>query len=54
MAAVTIELGRTAIIDLPTAALAAIGAVVLVRYKPNSAWLVLGGAIVGLVLTAFS
>jgi chromate transporter len=53
MAAVTIELGRTAIIDIPTAVLAAVGAVVLVRYKPNSAWLVLGGAIVGLLM-AFS
>jgi chromate transporter len=53
MAAVAIELGRTAIIDIPTAVLAAIGAVVLVRYKPNSAWLVLGGAIVGFLM-AFS
>jgi chromate transporter len=53
MAAVAIELGRTAIIDIPTAVLAAISAVVLVRYKPNSAWLVLGGAIVGFLM-AFS
>ena len=50
MAAVTIQLGRAAIIDLPTAALAAISAVVLIRFKPNSTWLVLGGAIAGSVL----
>jgi chromate transporter len=51
MAAVTIQLGHAAIINVPTAALSAIGAVVLVRYKPNSAWLVLAGAIIGSVLT---
>jgi chromate transporter len=50
MAAVTIQLGHAAIIDVPTAVLSAIGAVVLIRYKPNSAWLVLGGAIIGSVL----
>jgi len=47
MAAVTIQLGRTAIIDAPTAVLSAISAAVLIKYKPNSAWLVLGGAVVG-------
>jgi chromate transporter len=47
MAVVTIELGRSAIIDAPTAVLAALGAAVLIRYKPNTAWLVLGGALVG-------
>ena len=47
MAAVTIELGRAAIVDVPTAVLAAIAAVILLRYRPNSAWIVLGGAILG-------
>ena len=51
MAAVAIELGRTAIVDVPTAALAAIGAVVLVKYKPNSAWLVVGGATIGFLMS---
>jgi chromate transporter len=50
MAAVALQLGRTAIVDVPTAALAAIAAVVLIRYRPNSAWLVLGGAIAGVVI----
>ena len=51
MAAVTLQLGRTAILDVPTAILAAAGAVVLIRYKPNSAWLVLGGAIAGVAIS---
>jgi chromate transporter len=51
MAAVALELGRAAIIDLPTAVLAALGAVALIRYRLNSAWLVLGGAAVGAAVT---
>jgi len=51
MAAVALELGRTAIVDVPTAVLAAVGAVALIRYRLNSAWLVLGGAIVGAAVT---
>jgi chromate transporter len=47
MAAVTIQLGRTAIVDVPTAALAAIGALVLIKYRPSSGWLVLGGGAFG-------
>ncbi len=49
MAAVALQLGADAIVDVPTALLAALGAAVLVRFRPNSAWLVLGGAIVGSV-----
>jgi chromate transporter len=47
MAAVTIQLGRAAIADVPAAALAVISALVLIRCRPNSAWLVLGGAVIG-------
>jgi chromate transporter len=50
MAAVTLQLGRAAIRDVPTALLAVGSAFVLLRYKPNSVWLVLGGAAVGIVL----
>ena len=46
----TWQLGRAAIVDVPTAALAIAGAVVLFRYRPNSAWLVLGGGVLGLLL----
>ena len=47
MAAVTWELGRAAIVDPQTAVLALAAAVVLVRFRVNSAWLVLAGAGVG-------
>lgn len=43
MAAVTLTLGRAAIVDPFTAGLALAAAVLLLRYKVNSAWLVLGG-----------
>lgn len=54
MAVVTCHLGRAAIVDVPTALLAGASAVLLVRYKANSAWLVVGGAAVGLLLAAMS
>ncbi len=48
MAAVTVDLGRTAVHDALTAALfvATLGA--LVRWRPNGAWLVAAGAAVGI------
>jgi chromate transporter len=49
MAAVTLQLGRAAIVDVPTAALAALGAFALIKYRPSSAWLVLGGSVLGAV-----
>jgi len=50
MAAVTSQLGRAAIVDATTAALALIAPVLLVRFRLNSAWLVLGGGAVGAAL----
>jgi chromate transporter len=49
MAGVTWELGRAAIVDVFTVALALVAAVLLIRFKLNSAWLVAGGALVGVV-----
>ena len=49
MLAVTWELGRAAIVDGVTVALALAAAVLLIRYRINSAWLVLGGGAVGVV-----
>ena len=43
MAAVTWQLGRAAIIDGLTLALAVLAGVALVRFRVNSAWLVGGG-----------
>lgn len=50
MAAVTYTLGRAAIVDLLTLVLALLGTIVVFRFKLNSAWLVLAGGIVGLVV----
>jgi chromate transporter len=47
MAAVTVQLARASIVDVPTLALALIAAFVLFRFRPNSAWIVLGGAAAG-------
>jgi chromate transporter len=49
MAGVLWQLGRDAIIDPLTAILAILAAVLLIRYRVNSAWLVLGGGAIGLV-----
>jgi len=51
MGVVTLQLGRTAIIDIPTALLAATSAIVLLRFRLNSAWLVLAGGLVGTALS---
>jgi chromate transporter len=47
MAVVTLQLGRTALVDVPTALLAVGASALLVRFKLNATWLVLGGAVVG-------
>jgi len=47
---VTWDLGRAALVDIPTVLLALSGAVLLLRFKVNSAWLVVGGAVLGFVL----
>jgi chromate transporter len=50
MAAVTWLLGRDAIVDPLTATIAIAAAVLLIRFRVNSSWLVLAGAIVGLAV----
>jgi chromate transporter len=52
MAVVTARLGTDAIRDLWTGALALVAAVLLFRYRINSAWLILAGAAMGLILEA--
>lgn len=47
MAAVTWELGRTAIVDWLTAGVAIVAGLLLFRFKINSAWLIAGGGLVG-------
>ena len=50
MAVVTWELGRAALVDPLTIVMAVVSVVLLVHFRINSAWLVLGGAVVGLML----
>ena len=52
MAVVTCQLGRAALIDVPTVLLAATAAVLLVRFRVNATWLVLGGASAGWLVHA--
>lgn len=49
MAAVTWELARVSLVDPLTVVLAVAAAVLLIRFRVNSAWLVLGGGAAGLV-----
>jgi chromate transporter len=52
MAGVTWDLGQSAIVDPLTAALAIVAFVVMVRWRPNYAWLLAVGAVVGVVHAA--
>lgn len=49
MAGVTWQLGREAIVDGVTVLVAVAAAILLFRFKLNSAWLVLAGGVVGLI-----
>ena len=48
MAGVAWELGRAAIVDVVTAVLAVAAAILLIRFKTTSVWLILGGGAVGI------
>ncbi len=50
MAAVSAHLARASVTDLPTAAIALASLFLLVAFRVNSTWLVLGGAVAGLAL----
>lgn len=47
MAVVTVQLAHAALVDVPAVLIAGIGALLLIRWKVNSTWLVAGGAAVG-------
>jgi len=47
MATVTWHLARGALVDVLSIALAGVSALLLMRFRVNSAWLVLGGALIG-------
>jgi chromate transporter len=52
MAVVTVALAQAAVHDGPTVALAAGSAFLLLRYRVNSTWLIAGGALAGLLMSA--
>jgi chromate transporter len=53
MAAVTWKLGRASVFDVVTIGIALASLVLLIRYRINSTWLILGGAVMGLSAWAF-
>jgi chromate transporter len=53
MAVVTVHLARASLIDPLAIGLAVVSAVALMRFRVNSAWLVLGGGLIGLVASLF-
>ena len=50
MTGVTWQLGRAAIVDVPTTVLAVAGAILLLRLRVNPTWLVLLGAASGVLI----
>lgn len=49
MAAVTVQIGLAAMVDIWAVLIAVASAVLLIRFKVNSTWLIAGGALIGLV-----
>lgn len=54
MAAVSWQLGRAALVDFTTIGLAVASLVLLLRFRINSVWLILGGALVGFITLALA
>jgi chromate transporter len=50
MALVSVQLGRAALVDGITVGILAVSLVLLIKGRVNSAWLVIGGAVLGLVM----
>jgi chromate transporter len=50
MAVVTWQLGRATLVDWLTVTLLALSLILLMRFRLNSIWLVLSGAIMGLLI----
>lgn len=52
MGAVTVELGRAALVDPLTLGIGVVSLILLLRFRVNSTWLVAGGALLGLISAA--
>jgi chromate transporter len=51
LAAVTLQLGRAALVDVTTVAVAAVSVPLLIYTRVNSAWLILAAGVAGLIVT---
>jgi len=51
MAAVTVQLSSSSLTDFPTALIAVVSLILLLRYKVNTTWLIAGGAFVGFIVS---
>jgi chromate transporter len=51
MAAVTIQLAVSSLIDIYTWLMAIVSLILLLRYKINSTWLIMGGALAGFLIS---
>jgi chromate transporter len=49
---VTLQLGLAALVDVPTLFIALVAATLVLRWKVNATWLVLGGALIGYAVHA--
>ena len=49
MIVVSAQLALTAVVDWRTAVLAIVSGILLIRYRVNSVWLILGGGVIGLL-----
>ena len=54
MAGVTLQLGRASLVDPLTIVMGLVSLVLLIRYKINATWLVLGGAAIGMIRLALN
>lgn len=50
MAGVMLQLARASLVDVPTVVIALVAALLLIRFRVNSAWLIVGGACAGLLV----
>jgi chromate transporter len=51
MAAVTFQLGVASLMDIPTLVIFVLSAIALFRFRVNSTWLIIGGALTGFVIS---
>jgi chromate transporter len=50
MAGVTVQLAQASIVDVPSVVMALLATLALLRFRVNPTWLILGGAVIGIVV----